>query len=234
MATISSPPAFQGDSSVLRRRPVFAALAALALSAFALTPQALAHSPRAPADTSGVDIAPLTHGQMGVIARHRNEIVAMASWFASEDEEVRKLLAFTHKQYALCFWGLMPGSIEDEESPFNECSHAYLAADQALLVRMRELPHWPELTAALFDKVEHDMIANESSLSLCAFSATPFNTASLTDPDWHDFANHTPSLMTALAGGVLVPGGMVLAGWRVYRAGKREDEAGAEAIKSAI
>ncbi|MCL6708302.1 hypothetical protein M8R20_14980 [Pseudomonas sp. R2.Fl] len=203
---------------------VFAALASAMLLPAA---QADAHSPRAPVDTSGVDIAPLSHGQMGVIARHRDEIVAMAAWFAADDEQVRKLLAFSHKQYARCFWGLMPGSIADEESPFNECSHAYLAADQALLVRMRELPEWPEITAALFDRVERDMIANQSSLSLCAFSATPFNTASLTDPDWHDFLTHTPSLLTTLAAGTLVPGGILLAGWRVYRAWKREDEGAA-------
>ena len=31
-----------------------------------------------------------------------------------------------------CLWGMVPGSITDEDSPFNECAHAYLAAGYAL------------------------------------------------------------------------------------------------------
>ena len=37
-----------------------------------------------------------------------------------------------------CLWGLVPGSVTDEASPFNECSHAYLAAARALLLHLRD------------------------------------------------------------------------------------------------
>ena len=43
------------------------------------------------------------------------------------------------------------------------------------------------------------MIVSGSSLVLCAYSATSFNTASPVDPDWHDFIIHMPSLLTVLA-----------------------------------
>lgn len=160
---------------------------------------AAAHGVRVPKDTSGITIAPLSHGQMTVIAEHRDDIHLLATWLADRDAQVRDLLAFSRLQYAKCFRGMMPGSINDEASPFNECSHAYLAADQAILLRMRTLPHWPEKTAQLFDTVERSMIVSGSSLVLCAYSATSFNTASPVDPDWHDFIIHMPSLLTALA-----------------------------------
>lgn len=157
-----------------------------------------AHAVRVPKDTSGITISPLSHGQMAVIADHRDDIHLLATWLAGGDAGIRDLMDFSRLQYARCFWGMMPGSIEDEASPFNECSHAYLAADQAILLRMRALPGWQEKTAALFDTVERSMVLRGSSLVLCAYSATSFNTASPVDPDWHDFATHKPSLLTAL------------------------------------
>lgn len=162
---------------------------------------AAAHSPRVPQDTSGISIPSLTHGQMAVIAAHRNDIHVLASWVAGKDGDVRRLMAFSRKQYVRCFWGLMPGSIADEASPMNECSHAYLAADRAMLIRMRALPFWRDRAVALFDTVENDMIRSGASLVLCVFSATPFNTASLVEPDWHDLVRHKPSLFAA--GGVV-------------------------------
>jgi hypothetical protein len=42
------------------------------------------------------------------------------------------------------------------------------------------------------------MIESGSSLVLCAFSATSFNTASPVDPDWHDFLTHIASLLTIM------------------------------------
>ncbi len=97
-----------------------------------------------------------------------------------------------------CFWGLVPRSIEDEASPLNECSHTYLAADKEMLVRMRNLPMWQEKAVEVFDRIEKQMIESGSSLVLCAFSATSFNTASPVDPDWHDFLTHIPSLLTIM------------------------------------
>lgn len=167
-----------------------------------------AHSLRTPRDISGLAIAPLSHGQMAVIADRRGDIEALASWVAVKDGDVRKLLAFSREQYGLCLWGLIPRSIEDEASPLNECSHAYLAADQAMLVRMRTLPFWQQKAGDLFDSVEKDMIERGSSLVLCAFSATTFNTASPVDPDWHDFATHIPSLLTVVLAATMLLAGL--------------------------
>jgi hypothetical protein len=107
----------------------------------------------------------------------------------------------------------MPRSIEDEASPFNECSHAYLAADRALLVRISNLPFWPTMAADLRDRVETRMIQEGASLVLCVFSATSFNTASPVNPDFHDFLLHLPTLLTLLAFvaiGMSCPAAMVL------------------------
>jgi hypothetical protein len=172
--------------------------AALLTGCLLATPGA-AHSIRAPDDTSGISVAALAHGQMAVVAEYRKEIETLATWVALRDNEVRKLLAFAQSQASRCLWGLIPRSIEDEASPFNECSHAYLAADRALLVRMGELPYWPQISSGLRDRVERDMIEQGSSLVLCMFSATSFNTASLVDPDFHDFLTHPPTLLTLLA-----------------------------------
>jgi hypothetical protein len=169
---------------------------------------AQAHSPRRPQDISGLAISPISHGQMAVIARHREAIEMMATWVAPKDRDISRLLSFSRKQHARCFWGLLPGSVEDEASPMNECSHAYLAADQAMLVRMRGLPFWQDKAVELFDRVEGDMIASGSSLVLCAFSASPFNTASLVYPDWHDFPTHLPSLLALLSGLALLLAGI--------------------------
>jgi hypothetical protein len=35
---------------------------------------------------------------------------------------------YVNLQSFACLWGLVPGSLKDEGSPFNECAHAYLAA----------------------------------------------------------------------------------------------------------
>ncbi len=177
------------------------AIQCLVLLTLLFPASSIAHSLRMPEDTSGVSIPPLSHGQMAVIADHRSKIETLASWVAMSDPDIRRLLAFSREQYTRCFWGIMPGSIDDEASPFNECSHAYLAADREMLVRLRNLPLWQDKAVALFDAVERDMIERGSSVVLCAFSATPFNTASLVNPDWHDFATHRPTLLS-LAGGL--------------------------------
>lgn len=178
---------------------------------FLVSAESRAHGLRPPADTSGIAITPISHGQMAVIADYRNQIHVLAAWTAERDATVAKLLDFSRQQYARCLWGWIPGSVTDEASPFNECSHAYLAADQAMLLRIREGGYWPDITTELFDKIEMQMVRSGSSLVLCAFSAAAFNTASLIGPHWIDVLYHLPSLLTvallafaALAGVVLV------------------------------
>ena len=134
-----------------------------------------------------------------------------------KDTEIRKLLAFSSTQFARCLWGLMPFSIQDEASPMNECSHAYLAADRDMLVRMRDLPIWQNRSRSLFDAVDKEMVEGGASLVLCIFSATDFNTASPVGPDWHDFIEHRPSLIVILLAGGTVMAVMALGAWMIFR-----------------
>lgn len=174
---------------------------------------ASAHSLRIPKDTSGLSVPALSHGQMSVISDYRSEIHSLAVWVAVKDRDIAKLLTFSREQYRRCLWGMMPASIEDEASPMNECSHAYLAADRSMLVRMKELPFWRDKALALYERIELAMIAQNSSVVLCVFSATDFNTASPVDPDWHDFLLHKPSLITVAGSGFGLAGLLTGGSW---------------------
>src|SRR5689334_2002682 len=89
---------------------------------------------------NAIVIPNLSHGQMAVIAAHRGEILDLAARQIPTDPTMRRLEGYINLQYFECMWGLVPGSVEDENSPFNECSHAYLAATRALLVHLRAMP----------------------------------------------------------------------------------------------
>ncbi len=80
----------------------------------------------APADS--ISIPNLSHGQMAVIADNRAAILGLAARQIPTDPTMRRLEGFINLQFFDCMWGMVPGSVEDESSPFNECSHAYLAA----------------------------------------------------------------------------------------------------------
>jgi hypothetical protein len=181
-----------------RLRSVVRAAAFLAGICLAAT-AASAHSMRPVADDSGIPIPSLTHGQMAVIASHRGEILALAARQAHTDEAFRRLMNYGAIQYTYCLWGLVPGSLRDEDSPFNECSHAYLSAAQALLLYMRTMPaNEPGFQAdveALVSRIDADMVRSGASLVLCRFSGEAFNTASLIGPVWSDIPSHAPSLI---------------------------------------
>src|ERR1700712_315485 len=100
---------------------------------------ACAHRIGTSGPTSGISIPSLTHGQMSVIADYRGRILDLASRQLDTDLTFRRLMNYGNIQYTYCLWGLVPGSLRDEDSPFNECSHAYLSAAQALLVYMRTM-----------------------------------------------------------------------------------------------
>ncbi len=69
---------------------------------------------------------------MAVISGYRGAILDLAQRQTQTDPTFRRLYNHGNLQYTYCLWGLMPGSLMDEESPFNECSHAYLATTKAL------------------------------------------------------------------------------------------------------
>jgi hypothetical protein len=162
--------------------------------------------------TDGLSIPSVSHGQMAVIDQNRAAVFALAAKAVATDEPFRRLLNYAKIQHTVCLWGLVPDSIADEQSPFNECAHAYLAATRALLNAMRDRPDSEPAARALADKVDHELLL-QGTLLLCAYSGDPYNTADVIYPNWSAVPGHRP---TALAGGgmlVIIAAGMLLA-WR--------------------
>ncbi len=149
---------------------------------------------QAPAES--ISIPNLSHGQMAVIADNRAAILDLAARQIPTDPTMRRLEAFINLQFFDCMWGMIPGSVEDESSPFNECSHAYLAATRALLLHLQTMPGDRAPVRALIAKIEREMLDNSASLIMCRYSDEPFNTAERITPRWRDIPFHLPSLMT--------------------------------------
>lgn len=165
-----------------------------------------AHHRSTTAGGSGLAIPNLTHGQMAVIADNAAAILDLAGRQVRTDPVFRRLQNFAALQRTYCLWGLVPGSLADEDSPFNECTHAYLAALRALLLHMRQMPGETSAVDALVGKIEMEMLRREASLALCRYSGEDFNTADLVIPRWDDVLLHPPSLL-AFAGMLLVLAG---------------------------
>ncbi len=146
----------------------------------------------------GIAIPSLTHGQMAVIADNLFAIRALASARIGSDMTTWRLEDYLNLQSFVCFWGVVPGSITDELSPFNECSHAYLAAARALLLHLRDAPRADrQAVDALIGKIEVEMLVNGGSLTLCQFSDEPFNTNEIVFPRWSEVATHPPTVVSA-------------------------------------
>jgi len=143
----------------------------------------------------GISIPSLTHGQMAVIAANKAAIVDLAERQVHADDVLKRLVNFVNIQFSFCLWGLVPGSIADDASPFNECSHAYLAATRSLLVRMQVTADSPAVDA-LTAKIDREMLENKTSLALCRFSDEPFNTAQVIFPEASNILFHLPTLLT--------------------------------------
>ena len=148
----------------------------------------------APAD--GISIPTITHGQMVVMADNRAAILDLANHQMPTDRAMRRLLGFINIQYSVCLWGLVPGSLTDEDSPFNACSHAYLAATRTLLLHLQDMPGDRAPVRALVEKIERDMVRNQASLVLCRYSDQSFNTSEIIDPEWRGVPFHVASLVT--------------------------------------
>ncbi len=190
---------------------------------FAFAAPAGAHSVSIGGPTSGIPIPSLTHGQMAVIHDYRGRILDLAARQQRTDLTFRRLMNYGSIQYSYCLWGLVPGSLRDEESPFNECSHAYLSAAQALLVYMQGMGDQKQAVDALISDIDADMVRNQASFVTCRFSGEPFNTANIISPGWSGIFFHLPSLMTfALLTLMLVAGVLALAGPK----GRRGDRPG--------
>jgi hypothetical protein len=157
---------------------------------------AAAHRQTPDPDSAGIEFLGLTHGQMQVIAEYRARIIRLAARPARTDETFRRLLNFANLQYATCLWGLMPRGIADEASPFNECSHAYLSATQAVLIHMRRLSTGrDDAVEQLISRIDAEMARTGAAFVLCGFSNDSFTTSSLIIPRWQAVLFHGPSLL---------------------------------------
>lgn len=157
--------------------------------------QATAHSSRVSSSATGLPIPSLTHGEMAVIAPYHREIINLALSAYDTREPFRRVLNFAEIQYTACLWGMMPGGVTDETSPFNECSHAYLAATKAVLLAMRDMPQEKRRANDIVSRIDSEMALNGMPLIVCQFSDETFNTAEVIDPEWTSVPSHAPSAM---------------------------------------
>lgn len=143
-----------------------------------------AHHLRRPADSSGVSIPSMTHGQLRIMSGYRAAVMDLARRQARPDLEARTLHNFIELQFAYCLWGLVPGSLSNEGNPFNECSHAYLAGTKALLDRLRRAEDTRSEAEVLADNINREMVLGGSALEICSNSFEAFNTAEIIMPEW--------------------------------------------------
>ena len=178
-------------------------LAALAFLCFGLAGNAGAHHRSGHEAGTGVAIPNLAHGQMRTIAAYRSAILELAARQASTDRDFRRLMNFARIQYAYCLWGLVPGSLADETSAFNECTHAYLAAAHALLLRMTTMPQARDDAQLLAADIDRAMFADGSALQLCRYASATFKTGAIIRPDWAQAAEAGFSMLTIPAAALL-------------------------------
>ncbi len=160
----------------------------------------------------GIPIPSLTHGQMAVISYNLSAIRALASVRIGFDMTTWRLEDYLNLQSFACLWDLVPGSITDESSPFNECAHAYLAAARALLLHLSETTRGDRDPVDFIGKIEVEMLDDNASLSICCFSDEPFNTNEIIFPRWSEIPLHPPTAgFAALA--LVVTGAAVWGAW---------------------
>ena len=192
-------------SPMCRIRAVLALLAVL----LAAAGECAAHSSRAPGpDDGGLRFPGATHGELLVLSAYRSEIIALAKAVTATDPDFRRLKNYAAIEFSYCGWGLAPYALTDEESPFNECSHAYLSAEKALLVYMRGMPAVTEPATALISRIDAAMVRGGASFVGCQYSGEEFSTASFVTPHWELLWSHPP---TAAGAGGVIAGGVALA-----------------------
>jgi hypothetical protein len=160
---------------------------------------ASAHGRSAGGSHAGIPIPEISHGEMAVVSDYRGRIMALAARAVDTSEPFRRVLNYAEIQYSYCLWGRMPGSVTDEDSPFNECAHAYLAATKAVLLSMRDMPQEAAAAGDIVSAVDAEMVRRGLSLITCRFSGEAFNTADVVRPRWGEIPFHAAS-MASLSG----------------------------------
>jgi hypothetical protein len=151
----------------------------------------------------------LSHGQMRVNADNLPAIQDLAERQDPSDLVMRRLQDFVNLQHFACLWGMVPASLTDEASPFNECAHSYLAGAHALLLHLQQMQGGDRTGVdALVNKIELEMLSENASLMLGRYSDEPSNTNEVIARHWSEIPFHPPSLVTfaalALPAGVAV------------------------------
>lgn len=187
--------------AIVRGKRLYGSGGLLAVICLILTswPSLLAAHGGSSGSQAGIPVPSLTHGEMALIAPYYGRIIAVADDVSETNETFRRLLNFAQIQRAYCLWGMMPGSVSDEESPFNECSHAYLAAAKAVLLQMRTMKGEAASVDNLVSEIDATLVRNNLSLILCRFSGETFNTADLIRPKLGDIVLDPRSLLTILS-----------------------------------
>jgi hypothetical protein len=199
----------------LSSRLRYAALLALALFGASAWPACAHRSAQASQAAPGaISIPSLTHGQMRVVGDHLGAIRSLADAQFPTDPTFRRLQGFVNLQSFVCFRGAVPGSLTDEDSPFNECAHAYLAAARLLLQHLQTMPGTNrEAVNSLVQRMDAQMYENGASFVMCRYSEEPFSTGEVIPPHWALLPFHLPSLAT-FATPVLLAGTAAAFAWR--------------------
>jgi len=195
-------------SAIDRGRPC---LLAAALAMFSAAPAWAHHQKPSDEQIRGVAIAAISHGEMPIVASYRSRILDLARRQPVTDPTLRRLAGFVSLQYFACFWGLVPGSLTDEQSPFNECSHAYLTGARALLAHMVAMPGNQSAAKELQARIDAEIAADPGAAAQCLNSSQSFDSADVISPDWQLAPSHAPTVLTFAALAALLAMGLAVA-----------------------
>ncbi|MFK8252943.1 hypothetical protein [Ancylobacter terrae] len=186
---------------------------AVVLASALLPSMAVAHSGgSAEGPRSGLSIPPISHGEMALVDERLDEIVALARRQSATDGPIRRLYNHFGVQLAYCFWGLAPGGVTREDSPFNACAHAYLATAKVLLVEMSRQPASSHAALAILDRLEARRRETPEAGEICSSSGEAFNTASVVRPRLAEMVADPGVAAIILGVMLLLAGGGVAAG----------------------
>lgn len=161
---------------------------------------------------TGLPIPPISHGEMALVDERLDEIVALARRQMASDGPMRRLYNHYGVQLAYCFWGLAPGGVTREDSPFNPCAHAYLATAKQLLVVMSREPASSGAAAAILARLEARRRVTPEAGEICSSSGETFDTASVVRPRWADVVRDPACAFIALGAVLCVASGGLAAG----------------------
>lgn len=180
----------------------------IVLSMLAVTPAYAHHQGSNAGPIRGVAIPAISHGEMPVVARYRSQVLDLAGRQPVTDPTLRRLTGFVSLQTFACFWGLVPGSLADEQSPFNECSHAYLAGVRALLAHMAAMPGNQSVAKGIVARMDAEIADDPNRNVVCSNSSETFDSADVIGPDWQLAPMHLPAVLTFSAFVLLAASGL--------------------------